>query len=174
MSPEISELIAVGAVVSAHGINGNVKVKPLTDYPGRFKELSLVHVELKDKSVIPLNIREVKVNDEYIIINFNEIVDRNQAEPLKGGVICIKEQELLPLSDEAFYQFEVMGFEVKTTDGQLLGKVTEIIDLASNDVLVVKNSNKEFLIPLIKDVVKKVDRGKKEFIIEPIDGLLDL
>lgn len=174
MSPEKPELIAVGAVVAAHGIKGNLKVKALTDYPDRFKELDLVYVELKDASVIQLNINEVKVNYKSIIVDFKEIVDRNQAESLRGSLICIKTQELLPLSDEAFYQFEVMGFEVKTTNGQLLGKVEDIIDLAANDILVVKNSGKEFLIPLIKDVIKKVDREKKEFVIEPIDGLLDL
>lgn len=174
MNPKPSDLIAVGAIVAAHGVKGNLKIKPLTDDPERFKELQLVYVELKDDSVIQLHIKDIKINDGFILLAFDEVSDRNTAESLRGGLICITKQELLPLSDNEFYQFEVVGYDVKTTNGELLGKVEEILDLSANDVLVVKSREKEFLIPLIREVIKKINRERKEFVIEPIDGLLEL
>ena len=167
------DFIVIGIIVKAHGTGGEVKVKPLTDYPPRFKQLEFVYVELQSQEVLHLEISKVVVQNNLILLGFKEITDRNQAESLIGAYLTLKREDILPIGKDAFYHFEVIGFLVKTLNGQIVGRIEEVLDLTSNDVLVVKNENKEFLIPVIKDVIKKIDREREEILIDPIEGLLN-
>lgn len=101
------------------------------------------------------------------------IENREQARALQGGRIKIPRDQAMPLAEDEFYHFEIIGFEVITNTGQSVGRVEEVMSFPANDVLLVRNSQREHLIPVIKDVVKKIDRAAQQIKIEVIDGLLD-
>ena len=173
LSNRQSKFIVIGKIEKAHGISGHVKVKPITDYPPRFKFLSTVKIETPTGEMQKLDIASASVRDRSVILKFDGIVTRDQAEALRGSFIYIPKEEALPLDKGSFYHFEIVGFEVKTQQGVRFGNVEEVLDLPANAVLVVKNGEREFLIPVIKDVVKKIDKESCEIIIDPIEGLLD-
>ncbi|MCG8604809.1 ribosome maturation factor RimM [bacterium] len=165
--------VVVGVVQKAHGIKGQVKVRPLTDNPQRFKQLQAVLVEPRSGEEKWLGISQVQVNEGTVFLQFDGIEDRETAKGLSGAYLSIRADEMLPLEEDAFYHFEVIGFEVRTTTGEYQGIVERVMDLPANDVLVVKNKAREILLPVIKDVIRKVDRENKQIIIEVIDGLLN-
>jgi 16S rRNA processing protein RimM len=119
-----------------------------------------------------LKISHVQINGTTILLRFEGVEDRETAKDLSGAYLSIPYEEILPLEEGAFYHFEVIGFQVHTATGEYHGDVERVMDLPANDVLVVKNRNREILLPVIKDVIRKVDREKKQIIIEAIDGLL--
>jgi 16S rRNA processing protein RimM len=77
------------------------------------------------------------------------------------------------LEDGEFFYHQIVGLSVVTAEGMTLGKVEDILATGSNDVYVVKNGKKEYLIPAIADVVKRIDLERKTILIEVMQGLLD-
>ena len=166
-------LITVGKIINTQGIKGEVRVWPLTDYPERFKDGSTVLLESQGEKRV-LTIERARNHKNFLVIKFTEIKDMNSAEMLKEGLLKIPREELMELPEDTYYIFEITGMEVVTTEGLLLGKVKNVIQTGSNDIYVVSGTEKEFLIPAVRDIVKKVDRENRLIIIQPIDGLLDL
>ena len=77
------------------------------------------------------------------------------------------------LEDGEFFHEQIIGLSVVTTGGMILGKVEEILATGSNDVYVVTDGKREYLIPAIADVVKGVDLEGKTILIEVMEGMLD-
>lgn len=154
-------------------MRGAVKVKPVTDYPHRFNELSSVIIESPQGTRRELQISYVSAHGNQIRLGFEEIANREEAEALTGSSLNIPIEQVRPLEEDSYYHFELIGFGVETTTNQYLGKVREIMDLPANAVLVVGNEDNEYLIPAIKDVVQSVDQKTGKIVIKPMEGLLD-
>lgn len=165
--------VVIGVVERAHGVKGEVKVKPLTDFPQRFKKLKTVNVELTGGLTREVEIIKAALRRESVYLTLKGIDTREEAEALRGGYLHISLEQLVPLAADEFYHFEVIGFEVRTTEKEFLGIVDEVLALPANDVLVVKAGEREHLIPVVKDVIKKIDRARGQITIHVIDGLLD-
>lgn len=174
MKARLPDFVAIGRIDKAHGVKGDVRVKPITDYPPRFKNLNRVIVEPLSGEMEELEISSVSVRENIVYLHFKGINSREQAQIFRGALINIKREEVLPLKEGEFYHFEIVGFVVKTVSGQILGNVHEVLDMPANAVLVVKNDVREHLIPVIRDVIKKIDKENGEIIVEPIEGLLEI
>ena len=170
---ELPEYVIVGFVERPFGITGEMKVKPITDFPERFNKLKTVFVELKGGSCEKFRITKATLREHSVYLILKGIDTREQAQKLRGGLLKIPLDQVVPLAADEFYHFEIIGFEVSNTSGQHLGVVEEVMALPANDVLVVKNGDRDHLIPMIADVIKKIDRESQQIIIEVIDGLLD-
>ncbi len=173
MRRQQTEYVVIGKIVKAHGLKGEVKVKPLTDNPKRFKRLSSVIIERNRGELEELEISRAVVQAHEVYLSFKDIRNREKAQNLRGAFICIKREDILPLEKGRFYHFEVIGFEVITVSGKSLGFVEEFMDLPANDVLVCRKNEKEFLIPVIKDVIVDIDKEAGKVIIQPMEGLFD-
>lgn len=172
MTKKLPDFVAIGYVERAHGIGGEVRVKPTTVYPPRFKELKTVFLERPQGGIEEVEIIKTSVRGQIIYLKFKGVDTREQALALKGATINIKREDCLPLQDGQFYHFELIGLKVKTTTGQQLGYVEDVWELPANAVIVVKDEHQEYLIPAIKDVIREVDLEREEIVIYPMDGLL--
>jgi 16S rRNA processing protein RimM len=101
------------------------------------------------------------------------VTDRTAAEMLVGARVVVRAGDLPRPGDDEFYYHEVVGYRVETDDGQRLGTITETFDTGTNDVWVVHDDGREHLIPVIADVVRRLDHDARLVVIEPIPGLLD-
>ncbi len=165
--------IAVGFVEKPQGIKGEIKVRPLTDHPSRFSLLPSLYIEMPDQSIFELAIEDFSERNGSVYLRLQGINSREAAEKLRGAYLSITPDYLLPLQEDEFYYFQILGFKVKTLAGDTIGLVDSVMDVTSNAVLTVKSSDDEYLVPVIKDVVKKIDWPNKEILIEPIAGLFD-
>lgn len=173
MRNKLPDFVTIGYIEKAYGNRGEVRVNPTTDYPPRFKELKTVFIEPPQGEIQKFDISSVTLRGSGVYLCFKNIYTRQEALALKGSTIKIKREECLPLEEGRFYHFELVGLKVKTMDGEYLGCVEDVWDLPANSVFVVRKEGQEFLIPAIKDVIRKIDLAEEEIIIFPLEGLLE-
>lgn len=161
-----TEYITVGEVLGAWGLKGAFRVRPTTDFPERFKSGETLFIEGAPFSILTSNFQK-----DGVIITISGVDTPEAAAKLRRKTMDIPASELRALPEGRYYQFDIIGLEVQTVDGAILGKVTDILN-CGNDVYVVKGEGKEVLIPATKDVVKSIDVKKGKMVIEPIEGLL--
>ena len=92
------------------------------------------------------------------LVKFAGIDGRTAAEACVGMLISLPEDRLPAPGENEFYYYEIIGFRVRTTEGEELGTIRETIPTGSNDVWVVVDESREYLIPVIEDVVRRIER----------------
>ena len=166
------EYFEVGQIVNTFGIKGFVKVKPFTDDMERFNELTDVFIEKKNEK-INLHIDEVKYKQTVVLVKFKGIDDINEAEKLRGLYLKIKRENARKLPKDTYFIADLIGVNVYTEEGLLLGKVEDIYNNKSNDMYVIKNElGKQIILPGIKEVIKQIDVENEKIIVHLIDGLI--
>lgn len=151
---------------------------PLTDDPKRFSELKKVLL-LKDEKIIEFEVESVRTDfkakrlKERVLIKLKGVENPEEAKGLVGSFLEIEKEDLIKLPEGRYFIFDIIGLKVITTENKEVGKVKEVISLPANDVYVVQGDQKEYDIPAIKEVVKKIDLERKVMIIEPKEGLLE-
>lgn len=168
------QYITIGKIVNTQGHRGEVRVIPLTDFPERFSAMDKVLVE-QSGQIRLMNIEKTYPHKKFIIIKFAGIDDMNAAETLKTAVLLISWAELMPLPEDEFYIFDIVGLEVFTVEGRYLGQVQEVLQTGANDVLVVEGAaQRPLLIPALKQVVRNVDLEQKKMVVCLPEGLEEI
>jgi 16S rRNA processing protein RimM len=165
--PAPPEFLIVGYILAPWGIRGEVKVEVVTDFPERFAPQKIVYLNTS-----PLEIESCHPHKQHLVVKLATIDSVEDAEKLRGQALTISRSELYPLPEGQYYTFQIIGLKVVTTEGKLLGRITEIMTTGSNDVYIVEGKRGEILIPAIEDVVKSIDLAKSKMVIEAIEGLL--
>jgi 16S rRNA processing protein RimM len=159
--------VAVGRILGPWGLQGDLKVEPLTDFPERFALGCSLYIE-----GFAYAIERCRWQKGKVYIKLSGIDSATAAEALRQRFLEVPEEDLKPLSEGEYYQFQIVGLEVRTTEGQALGKVTQILSTGSNDVFVVHGEGGELLIPALDDVIKAVDLDGGWIEVELVEGLL--
>ncbi|WEV44344.1 ribosome maturation factor RimM [Lactobacillus sp. ESL0684] len=164
----------VAKVLSTHGLQGEVKVALITDFPElRFAQGS--KLALKDDETQVLTVESSRPFKQFWLVKFVEITEISAAEALKGQTLVVSQADQHELPAGTYYYRDILGCQVLDNQtGELLGSITEIESPGANDVWqVTEESGKEYLIPYIADVVKKVDVANKRVYVELMEGLRD-
>src|SRR6266850_333958 len=165
--------IAVGEIVGAHALKGMVRVRayqPPVPSLRAGRAIVLEHGGME---------REARVCSAaphgrgLVLVQLEGIAGRDAAEALVGARVLVHAVDLPPAAEGEFYYHEITGFSVETTAGEPLGTVAETFTTGLNDVWVVRGGRREYLIPVIADVVRLFDRDAARIVIEPMPGLLD-
>lgn len=166
----MKDYIKVGKIVNTHGVKGCVKCISLTDDLERFDNLEYIYTEKDD---VKRKIENVWYSKGMVYLTLENISDMSAAESFKDSYISILESQLRKLPKDTYYLFDLLGVDVFTTDGEFVGKINDIFQTGANDVYEVKNKNKSYLIPAVKDFVKEVNIQEKKMVIENREGLLE-
>ena len=174
------EWLIVGLITSCHGINGQVKVKSLSDFEERFLKPGMrwLQKENEPPSEIELITGFKQPGKETFIVKLQGIRTRNAAEQLKTFKILVKTDTLPKLKKEEFHLLELINLEVKTLENDELKTIGKVINLENekNNLLVIKlfKNHKKVLVPFVKEIVPLVDIKNNFLIIKPPKGLLEL
>jgi 16S rRNA processing protein RimM len=150
-----------------------MKALPLSDL------FSILSPENKVILMTPSGGREEKIiktlrkNNASFIISFYGIDSMTEAAKYRNSLLLAEEDILPPLPSGEYFIEDIIGLSVVTTEGDFIGKVSDVFETGSNDVFVVKDISREYLIPAIKDVIKEIDLDKSMIIINSMKGLLD-
>ncbi len=109
-----------------------------------------------------------------MLIRLAGVEEINQAQKWIGWIVSVAETDLPPLQDDEYYYYQVVGLEVFTTGGKFLGKIARITPTPGGDLYVVESEAKEYLIPVTKEIIQKIDFDAGRVIINPPEGLLEL
>ena len=167
----MEQMFTIGKIVNTHGVKGEVRVLPSRDDVKRFGKLKEVKVE--NRTMTTYEIETVRYHKNFVLLKFKGIDTMNEAELLKNSLLKIDRKDALPLKKDEYYQCDLYGLRVVTDTGRDLGKLTDILMTGSNDVYVVRNEEKEILIPAIKQCILKVDLEAGEILVHLLEGLED-
>ena len=163
------DLLAVGKVVGLHGVKGEIKVLPYSDYDEEAWRVISISTEDGDN---PYKVLQWRRHKRVILLSLAGIETREDAYPLIGSEIFVRKELLEELLEGEYYWFELTGMEVETDDGRFLGRIDHIFSTGGNDVFEIHGPLGEVLIPVIKDVVVNVDRERKRVTVHLLEGLL--
>lgn len=166
------DYITIGKITNTHGLKGEVKIYPLTDDAKRFDLLENAY--LGDEK-IQVQVEGVKYQKNLVILKFKEYDHINQIKDFKDYYIYVDQAGRVDLPEDHFFIYEILNSEVFDLDMNLIGILIDIIQGSGNDVYVIKDDKKEkqYLIPAVKEFVKKIDIEEKKIYIDPIEGMLE-
>ena len=168
----MQEYLEVGQIVNTNGLKGLLKVNPFTDNIKKFEKLKTILIEHK-KELLKFEIESVRYQKNQVLLKLKGIESIEEAEKYKEDYIKIKRSDNEKLPEDTYYIVDLIGLDVYTQKGELLGILDDIFQTGSNDVYVVKNKiGNQILLPAISDVIKSIDLKQRKIIVNIIKGLL--
>lgn len=169
----MAELYTVGKIVNTHGIRGELKVVPVTDFPEqRFAAGSQLVIEAKEP--VTVTVQAARKQKNTYLIKLKEFDDINDVERFKGLALGVAEADVQELAEGEYYYHDIIGLTVIDQSGKTLGQVSEILSPGANDVWVIPRAGKpDILLPFLKSVVLTIDLGAKVAHVEVPEGLID-
>jgi len=168
--------LAVARFRKPHGLKGEALCWVLTDEPERVfavgRQLTPLDADGR-KAGEPLEIEQERRYQRSWLLKFRGIGDRSELEQWDQLALGVPQNELVPPGENEMYEHEVLGATV-VVRGEVLGKVTDVLDAAGGRLLVVDVSGREVLVPFRKPIVVRLDRAARQIEIDPPAGLLEL
>jgi 16S rRNA processing protein RimM len=174
--------LTVGRVVKAHGIGGEVVVEIRTDEPAaRFAPGNTLRAKKtrgsgdlagEERSYVVDAVRE---HGGRLLVRLAGVDDRNTADALRGSLFVVDSDDLPPIDEpDTYYDHQLEGLHVRTTTGQDVGVVAEVLHTAAGELLAVRRDSGEALVPFVSAIVTLVSLDDGVVEIDPPEGLLDL
>ena len=166
----MSNWIAVGRVVRAHGIQGEVIVHRFGDAA----EMLAPGTELRfgeAENAIGRVIVAAQRHGRDWRVRLEAVTDRNAAEALRGAWLYVSRDKLPELPEGSFYQFQLLGLLVRTEEGKELGRIEDIMEAGPHDLCVVRGADGDVLIPAVEALVR-IDLERGEMVVQSLPGLI--
>ncbi|MGE5622850.1 MAG: ribosome maturation factor RimM [Bacillota bacterium] len=165
------DLVLVGHVAGAYGIQGWVRIKP---YSADADALLHAKTWWLDKPVLrDVDMMQAKHHGEDVVAHLVGVADRNAAEALKGATVQIRRSHFPPLADGEFYWVDLIGLAVENLQGESLGSVVDLMDNGAQAILQVQatpaagsDKPREWLIPFVDQFVKTVDQQARKITVD--------
>jgi len=164
--------IRVGYVRRAHGLRGDVILRPQSDDPDRF----VVGADFitDEDPARTLTIAEIREHKEGILLRFKEVRDRNGADAMRGVTLQIAAVDRRDLDEDEFWPEDLVGLTAVDTDGTELGAVAEVITGAAQDRLVITTTDGGRIeVPFVAALVPEVNVEEGRAVLDPPPGLFD-
>lgn len=169
----MEQFFQVGVISSTHGVHGEVKVYPTTDDPKRFLKLKEVLLDTP-KGYMSLKVEKVRFFKQMVIVKFEgyDTIESIQMYRQKG--LFVPREQAVPLAEDEYYVADLLGMDVYLEDGELFGKVKDVMQSAVNDVYIIRSlAHGEVLLPAIADCIKEVSVEDNRMVIHLLDGLVE-
>ena len=166
---EKKQFLEIGQIVSTHGLKGDVRVDPWCDGPQfvcQFKKLYL-----KDGSAV--TVEKARPQKNVAILKLKGVDTIEQADLMRRTVLYVNRDDVQLDEGEYFIQ-DILGCEVTDADtGAVYGRITDVLKTGANDVYQVTNEGRDYLVPVIDDVVIDTDIDSGKITIRPLRGIFD-
>lgn len=165
------DTVAVGQIERAFGVKGEVKVRSLTDVPGRLEALTNVTVVGKNGKTMETTVTHVRRAGPSFIVGLAGLTNPEDAGLWRGSLIQVPRGTAPALPEGQYYECDLVGLAVQTQQGQPLGVLEQIWESPGNHIFVVRQGTKEILIPAAKELVAAVDLEQRVMTVRMIEGL---
>jgi 16S rRNA processing protein RimM len=168
-----ADLVTIGKIERPFGVKGAVKVRSLSDVPGRFDRLATVSVAGATGKIVEQTVTHVRRAGPTYILQFAGITTPEEAGTLRGGLIQVPPREPSAGAGDVLYECDVVGMAVMDEAGLNLGVVETILDLPGHQLFVVRKDGRELLIPAAKNFVEAMNVAERRMIVRRIEGLVE-
>jgi 16S rRNA processing protein RimM len=168
--------LVVGRVAKAHGVTGEVVVDVRTDDPDtRFAPGNTLRGRAKDGTERRFVVNSAREHGGRLLVRLDGVADRDGADALRATLFLVDSGELPPIEDpDEFYDHQLEGLRVRTTEGTEVGTVAEVLHTAAGELLSVRGEDGEVLVPFVSAIVTSVSLTDQVIEIDPPEGLLEL
>jgi 16S rRNA processing protein RimM len=157
----------VGRIGRAHGILGEATIEVRTDLA---EERFAIGAKLETDSHGDLTVSSGRVHNGILLLGFEGIDDRNSVEKLRDVLLFSQVDIDEPgFEEDDYHVLQLVGCQAYLVDGDLLGEVTDVLNLPGQDVLSIKTESGEVLIPFVHQLVPVVDIKAKRMTVVPPD-----
>lgn len=164
------EYILVGKIINTHGVKGEVKLYPYTENIKRFSDLKTIYIGEEKSSI---KIQGVRYHKNMALIKLEGLDNMNDVIFLKGEKVYIDELDRIKLPKDKYFIYELIDCKVFDMEGNSLGYVKDVLQNSSNDVYIIKDNEKEYLIPAVKEFIKEINISEKKIVIDVIEGMIE-
>lgn len=167
--------VVVGRVAKAHGIGGEVAVDVRTDSPEvRFAAGAAVIARLRGQPDRTLTIEACRSHSGRLLVRFDEVADRTDAEGVRGALLLADTEDLPPSDDpDEFFDHQLIGLVAELMDGGKVGVVADVVHSPGGELLMLDVDGREVLVPFVAAIVPTVDLAAGRIVLDPPEGLLD-
>jgi 16S rRNA processing protein RimM len=167
------KLLEIGRIIRSHGLTGGMKVLSYLESQDVLDNLAEVSVGRSVQEAATFSVDSVQTGRECFVLKLGGIEDKDAASKLVGSSLWIPLEKIKKLPDGEYYWHEIIGLEVVTEEGRILGRIESVFPTKSNDIYVCRRNGKEILLPAIDDVVRKVDMDHRMMVVRLLKGLAD-
>ena len=166
-------LVLIGRVTKAHSIRGEIKVWPYSGQPENFLRYTRVLLA-QDQDAVPVAciIEQARAQKNSVLLRLDSCTNRNQAEQLVHAAVYVQEDDLPEPEPDEFYLRDLEGRQMKTEEGETVGRITGLLLGSNQNIARVKNGEHEYLIPLIPEFLVAVEEDEVRVSLPP--GLLNI
>lgn len=180
--PSRSDLVLLGKLTRTQGHRGALRLLPEFAPLDRIERLKTkeLFLEQAGKPGSPLqavHLSDFSYHQQHVIVTFDEIPDMTAAEGIRGAMVYVREDQLWDLDEGEFFTHDIVGFTiVDDATAKAIGNVRRVEPGAGHDFLVVKHAERsgEFLVPLVKEIVHRVDKAERQIRVSLPEGLDEL
>ena len=160
--------IVVGVVAKPHGVRGEVVVRNRSDNPDRWTTGSVVF----DATGTAFTVSDVRTAGDRLLVRFDGVADREQAEALRGRELLVPRSWLPELPPGEWWPDQLEGCRVLTEAGRDLGVLSEVVVHPANDLWVaLDEAGVETLVPVVEELVVEVDLAGRRIVVREVPGL---
>jgi 16S rRNA processing protein RimM len=163
------EFFKVGKILRAWSIRGDVKVQPTAIEPEELQKFKRVFIGEKHREY---KVQSFRPHQNNWLLKLEGVDTRNDAELLHDLWISIERKDRPVPAEAEYFTNQIIGLKVETIDGVALGEVTEILKTGANDVYVVKNDQRDILLPAVAEVIRSIDLEQGKMIVKLLEGLM--
>jgi 16S rRNA processing protein RimM len=167
------KLIEIGKIVRSQGLKGRVKVLSFLQSQDVLELVSSLYVGAKETDAVCYVLNGVQQGNGFLILKFEGIDSRNDADRLKGQQVWMVAEGMAPLAENEYYWSDIIGLKVVTEDNEHLGRIEAVFPTGSNDVYVCRNEDREILLPAIEQVIRRIDPEKGVMVVRLCKGLIE-
>lgn len=161
--------LAIARIVRPWGLRGELKAEILTEDPNRFEQLETVYLGARFE---PYGLESARLHKNAVRLKLAGCDDPDAAEALRGVWVYVAPKDALPLEEDEYWVYQIVGLEVWSIEGEHLGVVSEVLETSANDVYVVRGGGKECLLPALEDVILEIDLDEGRMLVALPEGLV--
>ncbi len=161
----------LGRIVKPFSYKGELVLFFDVDNIYEYEGLEYVYIEINNR-LVKYNIETFRLHGNKVVVTFEDL-SPEEANVLVGKELYLPLSFLPELEGNQFYFHEVIGFEVIDKEKGNIGKIKEFID-TNQTIMIIENGEKEILIPVVDEVIDRLDRDAKTMYITAPDGLIDI
>lgn len=177
LSPEASErCVTVGSLLGSHGVQGAVRLLPLTDFPERFATMKELRLFRRDGTFVrTLEIKKLRSHEGkgQLLVESPDLTTPEQADALKGLLVKVFREELPELPERTYWINDLLKLSVRHAGtGEVLGTMTHVLRTGTADIYVFRTpEGQERMFPALKEMVLRVNIPEGVIDVLPLEGL---